>query len=189
MGLLDRGRDTFGSWAKGLFDYDSSSPLPPPATTTEDGYLRRKTYKELEEEGWVPPSPEHGAGSFGSVSGHGDDQYEGYEKPSKWWEENKEKIAEGLAKIGDDTPQETKLAALPSISPVVGRQRGGFDVAADLVSSRKTFGRKATVTAEQYRQMAHDRMLANWAARQAGIGLLSLIPNQKQITTQTLFSS
>lgn len=189
MGLLDRGRDAFGSWARGLFDYDSSSPLPPPATVREDDYLRRKTYKELQEEGWVAPSSEHGAGSYGSVSGYGDDLYE-YEKPSdSWWDENKGKLAEGLAGIEDDTPQETKLTGLPSIDPAIATQRGYSPVPADLVSSQRTFGRSSTITAAQARKMANDQMLAYWAAQQAGLGLLSLIPNQRQITTQTLFSA
>jgi len=78
---------------------------------------------------------------------------------------------------------------LPSIDPAIATQRGYSPVPADLVSSQRTFGRSSTITAAQARKMANDQMLAYWAAQQAGLGLLSLIPNQRQITTQTLFSA
>ena len=154
-----------------LFDFDSIIPDPiPEATTRDGGPLRRKTYKELEAEGFTSDPPRHGPGSYGASSGYEDDPLQ---------------ALEGLSEVGK-TSQKSKLADLVEIPVHMGKLRGGKQVGAGLVSSQDTYGRDSVYTAHMLRQMAHDQ----WLKQLLGAELMSSFSllGKEPLSTQRLFA-
>tara|TARA_R110000824_G_scaffold267097_1_gene456049 strand:- start:5360 stop:5965 length:606 start_codon:yes stop_codon:yes gene_type:complete len=173
-----------------LFDFDSIIPDPiPEATTRDGGPLRRKTYKELEAEGFTSDPPRHGPGSYGASSGYEDDPLQAYDPEersgSSWdWDEVGEAL-EGLSEVGK-TSQKSKLADLVEIPVHMGKLRGGKQVGAGLVSSQDTYGRDSVYTAHMLRQMAHDQ----WLKQLLGAELMSSFSllGKEPLSTQRLFA-
>tara|TARA_R110002012_G_C11668398_1_gene612805 strand:+ start:1422 stop:2027 length:606 start_codon:yes stop_codon:yes gene_type:complete len=191
LSKLGGSRGSGSSWKwNDLFDFDSIIPDPIPEATTRDaeGNLRRKTYKELEAEGFTSDTPRHGPGSYGASSGYEDDPLKEYDPEEPWWKKiDKKKLGEALEGLAEQEPaQKGKLSSLPDVPVKLGSVKGGKQVGAGLVSSQDKYERDSVLTAHMLRQMAHDQ----WMKQLIGAEVMSAFSllGQEPLSTQRLFA-